>query len=492
MASSNLIQNEEIIHCDVAVVGSGPAGQRAAMECGREGLDTVIIDRRNQKVGGVSLHVGTIPSKTLREAVLHLIGYRHKHLYGDGYKVRQHICLKDLTERVELTLKRELAVLESQFMAAGVKVRYGEACFLDPHTLEIHNRMKKSRIVVKAKHIVLAPGTVPRHPEDIDFDYQVIFDSNFVFSHKSRIGELPKTLIVVGAGVIGTEYAAMFAALGCRVTLVDRHDHILPYLDGDIRRLLLSEMEKMGVTMVLGRGYRVIRRLENGKGMVETDTGEILTADAVLVSLGRVPCVERLNLPAAGVELGERPVIKVDGDFRTTASHIFAAGDVIGPPALASTSAEQGRVAGRNVLGYTVRDHRPDLFPFAIYSIPEASFIGSTEEDLVKKKVPFVKGLARYREVSKATIRGGSVGMLKLLFSPDSWKLLGVHVVGDQAAELVHIGQVVMSLGGRVDYFVHNVFNYPTWAEAYRVAALDGLSRLNVPSHLDGNEMGGA
>ncbi|NOZ13149.1 MAG: Si-specific NAD(P)(+) transhydrogenase [Acidobacteria bacterium] len=491
MSDSDLIQNRKIIRCDVAVVGSGPAGQRAAMECGREGLDTVIIDRRNRKVGGVSLHVGTIPSKTLREAVLHLIGYRHKHLYGDQYQVRQHICLKDLTERVELTLKRELAVLESQFMAAGVKVLYGEACFADSHTLEIHNRIKKSRTIVEAKQIVLAPGTVPRHPEDIDFDYQVIFDSNFVFSHKSCIRELPKSLIVVGAGVIGTEYAAMFAALGCRVTLVDRHDHILPYLDGDIRRLLLSEMEKMGVTMVLGRGYRVIRRLENGKGMVETDTGETLTADAVLVSLGRVPCVERLDLPAS-VKLGERSVIRVDDGFRTTASHIFAAGDVIGPPALASTSAEQGRVAGRNVLGYAVRDHRPELFPFAIYSIPEASFIGSTEEDLVKKRIPFVKGLARYREVSKATIKGGSVGMLKLLFAPDSWKILGVHVVGDQAAELIHIGQAVMSLGGRVDYFVHNVFNYPTWAEAYRVAALDGLARLNVPSRLDGSGMGGA
>ncbi|RLE16168.1 MAG: Si-specific NAD(P)(+) transhydrogenase [Acidobacteria bacterium] len=492
MMDSNGTKNGEIIYCEVAVVGSGPAGQRAAMECGREGRDTVIIDRRNLKVGGVSLHVGTIPSKTLREAVLHLIGYRHKHLYGDKYQVRQHICLKDLTERVELTLKRELAVLESQFMAAGVKVRYGEARFVDPHTVEIHNRMDKSRILLKADQFVLAPGTVPRHPEDIDFDYETIFDSNFVFSHKSHISELPKSLIVVGAGVIGTEYAAMFAALGCRVTLVDRHDHILPYLDGDIKRLLLSEMEKMGVSMVLGRGYRSIRRLENGKGMVETDTGKKLTADAVLVSLGRVPCVERLNLPAAGVDLGKRPVIKVDENFRTTAPHIFAAGDVIGPPALASTSAEQGRIAGRNVLGYTVRDHRPELFPFAIYSIPEASLIGSTEEQLVRKAIPFVKGVARYREVSKATIKGGSVGMLKLLFSPDDWKLLGIHVVGDQAAELIHIGQAVMSLGGRADYFVHNVFNYPTWAEAYRVAALDGLSRLNVPSHLDGNEMGGA
>lgn len=492
MADNNGAKNQKIIHCDVAVVGSGPAGQRAAMECGREGLNTVIIDRRNLKVGGVSLHVGTIPSKTLREAVLHLIGYRHKHLYGSEYKVQQHICLKDLTQRVELTLKRELAVLESQFMAAGVTVRYGEACFVDPHTLEIHNRMDESRILLKADQFVLAPGTVPRHPEDISFDYEVIFDSNFVFSHKSRIKELPKSLIVVGAGVIGTEYAAMFAALGCKVTLVDHHEQILPYLDGDINRLLLSEMEKMGVTMVLGRGYRSIRRTKDGKGMVETDTGEELTADAVLVSLGRVPCVDRLNLPAAGVELANRPTIKVDENFRTTAPHIFAAGDVIGPPALASTSAEQGRVAGRNVLGYTVRDHRPELFPFALYSIPETSLIGSTEEQLVKQNIPFVKGIALYQDVSKATIKGGSVGMLKLLFSPDDWKLLGIHVVGDQAAELIHIGQAVMSLGGRVDYFVHNVFNYPTWAEAYRVAALDGLSRLKVPSHLDGNEMGGA
>jgi NAD(P) transhydrogenase len=478
------------IHCDVAVVGSGPAGQRAAMECAREGRDTIIIDRRNHKVGGVSLHVGTIPSKTLREAVMHLIGYRHKHLYGDEYVVRHHICLKDLLERVELTLQRELAVLESQLMAAGVKVRYGEARFVDPHTLEIHDRKNEHLFNLHADQFVLAPGTVPRHPDDITFDYEVIFDSNFVFSHKSRIKDLPKSLIVVGAGVIGTEYAAMFAPLGCQVTLVDRHTRILPYLDGDISRLLLSEMENMGVKMALGRGYRSIRRTEDGKGLVETDTGEKLIADAVLVSLGRVPCVDRLDLPAAGVELADRPTIKVDESFRTSAPHIFAAGDVIGPPALASTSAEQGRVAGRNVLGYTVRDHRPELFPFALYSIPETSLIGSTEEQLVEKGIPYLKGVARYRDVAKATIKGGSVGMLKLLFSPDDWKLLGVHVVGDQAAELIHIGQAVMSLGGRVDYFVHNVFNYPTWAEAYRVAALDGVSRLQVPSLLDGNEMG--
>ena len=305
-----------------------------------------------------------------------------------------------------------------------------------------------------------------------------------MFSQKSRMSQLPESLIVIGGGIIGSEYAAMFAALGCAVTLVDHHHHIMGYLDEDINRFLLEEMERMGVRLLLGRTYKRICRTPDGKGLLETTGGETLTGDAILFSMGRVPCVDPLNLDAAGVRVGERKIIQVNDQFQTSTPHIFAAGDVIGFPALASTSSEQGRVAARFAMGYQVRDHRPDLFPLAIYTIPEVSMIGKTEAELKREGIPYETGVARFDTVAKAIIKGGATGMLKLLFDPVDWHLLGVHLVGDQAAELVHIGQSVMTLGGRIDFFVHNVFNYPTWAEAYRLAALDGISKLSVDSRI--------
>ena len=428
--------------------------------------------------------MGTIPSKTLREAVLYLTGFREKHIYGDGYAVQDQITLPDLMDHVDAILDRELSVLEIQFQAAGVSICYGQASFTDPHTLSVHNRAEGTTTEVRAERIILATGTVPRHPDEVPFDYEAVFDGNFMFSSKSRMGRLPESLIVIGGGIIGSEYAAMFGALGCRVTLVDHHEHILDYLDRDINRMLLSEMERTGVRLLLGRRYERIGRTPDGAGFVETDSGETLTADAILFSMGRVPCVDPLNLQAAGVELGARGVVQVNERFQTSASHIFAAGDVIGFPALASTSSEQGRVAARHAMGYQVRDHRPDLFPLAIYTIPEVSMIGKTEDELKRDGIPYETGVARFDTVAKAIIKGGATGILKILFDPQDWHLLGVHIIGDQAAELIHIGQSVMTLGGRIDFFVHNVFNYPTWAEAYRLAALDGIGRLSVDSRI--------
>lgn len=469
---------------DVAIIGSGPAGQRAALECVRAGRKTVVIDRRHRKVGGVSLHVGTIPSKTLREAVLYLTGFHEKHIYGENYAVQDRITLPDLMDRVDTILDCELKVLEDQFQAAGIAVCYGQASFQDSHTIHVYNRVEDSSRTIVAERFILATGTVPRHPEEIPFDYETVYDGNFMFCQKSRMERLPESLIVIGGGIIGSEYAAMFAALGCCVTLLDHHAHILEYLDHDINALLLEEMEKMGVRLLLGRRYEKVGLTPEGAGIVITDCGETLTADAVLFSMGRLPCVDPLALDKAGVELGNRGVIRVDERFQTSVPHIFAAGDVIGFPALASTSSEQGRVAARFAMGYTVKDHRPELFPLAIYTIPEVSMIGKTEDTLKKEGIEYETGVAHFDSVAKAIIKGGGTGMLKLLFDPRDWHLLGVHIIGDQAAELIHIGQAVMTLGGRIDFFVHNVFNYPTWAEAYRLAALDGISRLKVDSGL--------
>lgn len=481
---ANQMKSDNLKTYDVAVVGTGPAGRRAAMECVREGKRTLVVDRRHGKIGGVSLHVGTIPSKTLREAVLDLSGLRQSCPDREGARTPGGIKLEQLMDRVNSIVAREQDMMKEQLNRSGLDVLFGEASFEDAHTMVIYNRCDKQRTMVKADRFILATGTVPRHPSDVPFDHEVIFDSNFMFCHKSRMKVLPRSLLVVGGGVIGSEYAAMFAALGCEVTLVDKSEHLLGFLDSDIGSLLLHEIGKLGVHMVLGRGYERIERTPDGRGVVITDRGERLEADVVLFSLGRIPCVDPLKLENAGVELGERNTIAVDDSFQTSVPHIYAAGDVIGFPALASTSSEQGRIAARCAMGYTVRDHRPELFPFAIYTIPEASIIGKSEQVLKRMGIQYEVGIARFDAVSKATIKGVGVGMLKLLFDPESWQLLGVHVVGEQAAELIHIGQTAMALGGRMDFFIHNVFNYPTWAEAYRLAALDGLSRLSVPSRV--------
>jgi NAD(P) transhydrogenase len=463
---------------DIAIIGSGPAGQRAAIQGAKKGKKIVVIDRREYKLGGVSLHSGTIPSKTLREAVLYLKGLRRKKIYGKSRRFDEEITLDDLMERVEVILTFELKIIESQLRRNLVDILYGQASFLDTHTLEVVNRLGEKVGTVIADKIVIATGTIPRHPPDIHFDYKTIFDSNFIFSSKSKINELPKTLIVYGAGVIGSEYAAMFAALGCKVRLMDSHPSLFPYLDKKIVTLLQEHMEKMNVDLVMGHTYKTIETTAEGKARIETQKGAAFEADAILFSKGRIPCVEPLNLEKIGVDTTDRKIIKVNDKYQTSVENIFACGDVIGFPALASVSAEQGRVAARNALDLEIKHHKPELFPIAIYTIPEIAAIGKTEDQLIKENVPYEKGLAYFSEVAKAAIVGDDSGALKILFNPETLEILGVHIIGDQAAEIVHIGQLVMAFNGKLDSFVQNVFNYPTWAEAYKVAALNGLNRL--------------
>lgn len=465
-------------HYDIAVIGSGPAGQRAAIQAAKKKKKVVIIDRRAYKLGGVSLHTGTIPSKTLREAVLYLRGMRRKKIYGPSHRFNENITLESLLERVETILSYELKIIETQLIKNGVRFLYGQASFLDRHTLEVRTREGEKIAEVTADKIIIATGTIPRHAPGVTFDYEVIFDSNFIFSSKSKIKALPRSLIVYGAGVIGSEYAVMFAALGCKVWLIDNHKELFPFLDGKIVHLLKEHMERMDMTLMMGHPYKTIDVTPEGKGRLVTEDGTTLEAEAILFSKGRLPCVDPLNLDAVGVELSENGLIKVNESYRTSVENIYACGDVIGFPALASTSAEQGRVTARYALDLEIRHHKPELFPFAIYTIPEISFIGKTEEQLKEENVPYEKGICYYYEVAKAAIAGDDTGALKILFHPETLDIHGVHIIGDQAAEIIHVGQLVMYFKGKLDAFIKNVFNYPTWAEAYKVAALNGINKL--------------
>lgn len=459
---------------DIVVVGSGPAGQKAALYAAHHGKKVAVVDRRNFKVGGVSLHTGTIPSKTLREAVLYLTGIRHKHIYGENYRVSKKITLSDLLERVDAIIEHELTVLEAQFTGNGISVFYGQAEFVDSHSLNVCDIDNNIINVLNAEKVIVATGTIPRHPDDVEFDYEVIFDSNFIFSSKSKLKKLPESLIVLGGGVIGCEYAAMFAALGCQVTLIDKNKKILSYLDDEINSYLLQQMLDININLVFGNNYERIYKDKDGLGTVKLKNGEVLKAEAVLFAMGRTPCIDPLKIENTDIKLGSRDIINVDNNYKAT-DNIFACGDVIGFPALASTSAEQGRITARTAMGLDVSHHRPELFPFAIYTIPELSTIGKTEQELKSEGVNYGKGVAYYYEIAKATIKAGSSGMLKILFDKETLKIYGIHVIGDQAAEIIHIGQTVMSLNGNLIYFIDNVFNYPTWAEAYKVAAINGM-----------------
>lgn len=463
---------------DIVVIGSGPAGQKAAIQSAKEGKKTLVIDRRDHKLGGVSLHSGTIPSKTLRESVLYLKGLKRKKIYGKSKRAEDRIVLADLLERVEIILCYELKIIEKQFNRNGVDVLYGQASFLDKNSIQIKDRDGKIVSEVTAKKVILATGTIPRHPDDIEFDHKVIFDSNFIFSTKSKIEKLPESLIVYGAGVIGSEYAGMFAALGCEVRLMDNHDFLFPFLDKEIVNILTQTFEQYGVKINMGSAYSKIEVTSEGKGRITLTNGKYFEADVILFSKGRLPCVDPLKLDKIGVQTSDRKLIKTNQNYQTSIENIYACGDVIGFPALASTSAEQGRIASRNALNMEIKHHAPELFPAAIYTIPEISYIGKTEEQLIKENIPYKKGIAYFYEVAKAAIAGDDTGMLKILFDPVTTHILGIHIIGEQAAEIIHIGQMVMAYNGKLDSLIHNVFNYPTWAEAYKVAAFNGINKI--------------
>ncbi|NLS16105.1 Si-specific NAD(P)(+) transhydrogenase [Rhizobium sp. P40RR-XXII] len=457
---------------DLLVVGSGPAGRRGAIQAAKLGKRVLVIEQ-GKRVGGVSVHTGTIPSKTLRETALNLSGWRERGFYGRAYRVKQEISAEDLRRRLLITLDHEVEVLEHQFARNRVQHIRGKASFVDPQTMQV---VKDDGEVVNvtAASILLAVGTKPFRPDYIPFDSKTVLDSDELLD----IEELPRSMVVIGAGVIGIEYATIFSALDTQVTLIDPKSTMLDFIDKEIVEDFTYQLRDRNMKLLLGQKAEKVERLPSGKVELTLDNGRHITTDMVLFAAGRMGATDTLNLPAAGLEADNRGRLSVNPEtFATKVPHIFAAGDVVGFPSLASTSMEQGRIAARVAVGAIAKEP-PKYFPYGIYAVPEISTCGLSEEEVKDRHIPYECGIARFRETSRGHIMGLDTGLLKMIFSLKTRRLLGVHIVGEGATELVHIGQAVLNLKGTVEYFVENTFNYPTLAEAYKIAGLDAWNRM--------------
>jgi NAD(P) transhydrogenase len=455
---------------DVLVIGSGPGGQKAAIAAAKLDRGVAIVERQHM-IGGVCLNTGTIPSKTLREAILYLTGLDQREMYGASYRVKDEITISDLAARTTHVVGRETEVVRSQLTRNRVTILTGSAHFIDAHTVEVDDGGGRVRRA-SADKIVIATGTKPARPSSVEFDERTVIDSDGIV-HLERV---PRSMVVAGAGVIGIEYASMFAALGTKVTVVEQRDRMLEFCDDEVVEALKYHLRDLAVTFRFGETVSSVEARPEG-AIATLLSGKKIPADTVMYSAGRQGMSDELCLPAAGLAADSRGRIAVDTFFRTSAEHIYAVGDIIGFPALAATSMEQGRLAAHHACGEPLHEVAP-LHPIGIYSIPEISFVGRTEEQLTKDSVPFEVGVSRYRELARGQIIGDSYGVLKLLVSLEDRTLLGVHVFGTGATELVHIGQAVMGCGGTIDYLVDAVFNYPTLAEAYKVAALDAMNKM--------------
>jgi NAD(P) transhydrogenase len=460
------------VNYDLIVIGSGPAGQRAAVAASKMNKRVAVVEARTV-VGGVCVNTGTIPSKTMREAVLHLSGYNYRSIYGINYRVKEKITMADLAFRVQAVIKTEVDVTEAQLSRNGIDVIHGIASFIDSH--HIHVAGPETETTLEADRIVIAVGTKPASSPKVPVNGRSIVNSDQILG----LENLPHSLIVVGGGVVGVEYTCMFAVLGVRVTLIEKRDRLLEFADREIIEALSYHLRDARVTLRLGEEVESVEEPTPGTVVANLQSNKKVSGDALLYAVGRQGNVDDLNLATAGLDADDRGRIAVNEHYQTKVEHIFAAGDVVGFPALASVSMEQGRIAAARAFNDNAATSNPGFYPYGIYTIPEISFIGKTEEQLTGEDVPYEVGMAYYREVARGQIRGDTTGRLKLIFHRDTRKVLGVHIIGEDATELVHIGQAVMTLGGTVEYFIDTVFNYPTLAECYKVAAFNGLGRLH-------------
>ena len=460
---------------DLVVIGSGPGGQKAAIAAAKLGKSVALVER-GRMVGGVCVNTGTIPSKTLREAVVYLTGMSQRELYGTSYRVKDKITPADLLARTQHVIGKQVDVVRSQLMRNRIDLVLGHGRFVDPHTVLVEEDAQGERVTVSGDYVVIATGTKPVRPSGVEFDEKRVLDSDGILD----LNSLPASMVVVGAGVIGIEYASMFAALGTKVTVVEKRDDMLDFCDPEIIEALKFHLRDLAVTFRFGEEVTAVD--VGASGTVTTlASGKQIPAETVMYSAGRSGQTDRLGLDKAGLEPDNRGRIFVDDKFRTKVDHIYAVGDVIGFPALAATSMDQGRLAAYHAFGEQC-DGMTALQPIGIYSIPEVSYVGATEVELTKDSIPYEVGVARYRELARGQIAGDSYGMLKLLVSTRDRTLLGVHIFGTSATEMVHIGQAVMGCGGTVDYLVDAVFNYPTFSEAYKVAALDVTNKMRALS----------
>ena len=466
-------------HYDCVVIGTGPAGQKGAIQAAKLGKRVAIIEK-NRVLGGAQINTGTIPSKALREAVLHLTGGNRNGYFGQsGQAKKRNITIADLVSFSQRVIRSEWEVIRNQFDRNGVDLLWGHARFVGPNEVAVEGPEGVEHIT--ADHFLLGVGTRPARPDSVPFNGKTIFTSDEVM----HLDHLPKTMLVVGGGVIGTEYACIMATLGVQVTLIEGRDKVLGFLDQEVADAFQYFMRQRGITLRLGEKVEEIKEVEIQNGRVhrlveaQLESGKTLHAETLLYAVGRQGVCKQLGLDNVGIEFDDRERLKVNDFYQTNVEHVYAAGDVIGFPALASTSMEQGRRAICHAYGCSEGNYNTSLFPYGIYAVPEISMVGKTEEQLTAEGIPYESGIANYREIARGQLLGDEIGMLKMLIHQETHELLGVHVIGTGATELIHIGQAVMALDGTVEFFVNNVFNFPTLAECYKVAAYNGLNKLN-------------
>ena len=456
---------------DIMVIGSGPAGQRAAIQAAKFGKKAALVEKM-EVIGGAAINTGTIPSKTMREAVLHLSGFYYQSIYGVNYRVKDQITMADLSFRAQHVIKTEIDVTRAQLSRNGIEVLSGLASFTGPNGIRVSG--VRGQADYQAEKIIIATGTKPAISPLVPFNNRNIINSDQIL----QMPAIPKTMIVVGGGVIGVEYTCMFATLGVRVTLIEKRPRLLEFADTEMVEALCYHLRDRRVTLRLNEEVESVEETPDNGVVANLKSKKKIGGEGLLYAVGRQGNVDELNLAAAGLDADSRGRIAVDSDYRTKQRHIFAVGDVIGFPSLGSVSMEQGRIAAANAFGMPIHSD-PAHYPYGIYTIPEISFIGKTEEQLTDAGIAYEVGIAYFREIARGQIRGDTTGRLKLIFQPDTKEILGVHIIGEGASELLHIGQAVFALKGTVEYFVDTVFNYPTLAECYKTAAFNGLNKLS-------------
>jgi NAD(P) transhydrogenase len=453
---------------DLIVIGAGPAGEKGASKAAYYGKRVALIERALH-IGGAGINTGTIPSKTLRESALYFSGLQQRGLYGIDYSLKENLSIKDFMYRERIVVEKEHEMIEQTIQRHKITLIHGEASFKDTHT--VHVKSSKSEMDISGEIILIATGSSPHHPPEIPFDHKLIYDSDSILN----MDHIPKTMVVVGGGVIGTEYASIFTALGIQATLIEPRGRIVSFADSEIVKRLMNQLLQLGLNFIFNDRVTAIEPRGNHIHLT-LEKGGKRDFEVALVAAGRQSNVQELGLERVGIKVGQRGLILVDENYRTNIPNIYAVGDVIGFPALASTSMEQARVAIVHAFDLKYKERLAPFLPLAVYAIPEFSSVGLTEDECKDKNIPYLVGRAYYEENARGQIIGDMCGMIKLVFSPIDKKLLGAHIIGEQASELIHIASHVMLASGPIDSFIEAVYNYPTLSDSYQYAAYDGLA----------------